>query len=194
MKTYKKTIEKPLLEIMHDNSPESPREWGCLGYFVTIERRYISPDDNKLLRNIIDITQKEVSSIEQHMEVVKREYESATNEKVLAIYPITRYEHSRIKYYRGVGSGFDYSLCGMYVITDETQKEIGVETKDFEKVIDAEIEYYNKYANGEVYGFNLYKENGELEDSCYGFYSIEEIKDFLPKEWDEEDLNDYIVD
>ena len=193
MKTYKKTIEKPLLEIMYADAI-SPREDTNLGYFITVERRYISPDDNKLLHNIIDTTQNKVSSIEQHMETVKREYENATDEKVLAIYPITRYEHSRIKYYRGVGSGFDYSLCGMYVITDKTQKEVGVEPKDFEKVVDAEVEVYNRYANGEVYGFELYDENGEFEDSCWGFYDIEDIREALPEGWENEDLNDYFVD
>lgn len=194
MKTYKTIIERPLLKIMHDDSPESPREWSNLGYFVTIEQRHTSPDDNGLLRDIINITQNEVSNINEHMEAVKKEYESATDEKVLVIYPITRYEHSGITYYRGVGGGFDSSLCGMYVITDETQKKIGVEPKDFERVVDAEIEIYNRYANGEVYGFQLYNENGEFEDSCWGFYDIEDIREALPEGWENEDLNDYFVD
>lgn len=194
MKTYKTIIEKPLLKIMHDDSPESPREWSNLGYLITVEKCYISPDNNKLLFNIISTTQNEVSNIEQHMEAVKREYENATDEKVLVIYPITKYEHSNVKYFRGVRKGFDYSLCGMYVITDKTQKEIGVEPKDFEKVVDAEIEVYNHYVNCEVYGFELRDEEGSFVDSCWGFYDIEEIREHLPQKWEDEDLNDYLVD
>jgi hypothetical protein len=59
-------------------------------------------------------------------------------------------------------------------------------------VIKSELETYTKWANGEVYGFTLYDDKGELEDSCYGFYDIDDIKEHLPAEWKDEDLTAYI--
>lgn len=56
-----------------------------------------------------------------------------------------------------------------------------------------EIEIYNKWCNGEIYRYELYDKNGEQIDSCGGFYDINDIKEYLPKEWKKENLTDYIV-
>ena len=49
-------------------------------------------------------------------------------------------------------------------------------------------------ANGEVYEFVLYDEEGNIKDSCSGFYSIDEIKDCLGEEFQDEDLNEYLIE
>jgi len=42
------------LKISHDQDAESPRNYDCnLGFFLTNERRNISPDQNEDLKNII---------------------------------------------------------------------------------------------------------------------------------------------
>ena len=53
MKTFKRTIEEPILKIKNDECPSSPREWSNLGYFIVISSRYYSPDKNDFLYNII---------------------------------------------------------------------------------------------------------------------------------------------
>jgi hypothetical protein len=60
--------------------------------------------------------------------------------------------------------------------------------------IDRELETYTAWANGEVYCFTLYDEKGELEESCCGFYDLEAIKQNLPKEWKDENMEDYLID
>ena len=80
----------------------------------------------------------------------------------------------------------------MVASTIKSAKELGVEPEDFEKVIKQEIAVYNKYVNGEVYRFTLYNEAGEIEDSCCGFYNIEDIRDHLPEDWKDEDLDEYL--
>lgn len=62
MKTYKETIEKPRLVIKYDEYSESPREWSNLGYFITVDRNYNSPDKHEILRNIVEKTGEEASS------------------------------------------------------------------------------------------------------------------------------------
>ena len=193
MKTFKTTIEKPILTISYDNYPSSPREWSNLGYFIVISKRYNSPDKNDFLYNIIKNTGDVANNQKHHIELIKEEIESSINEKVLAIYPISTYEHSGINYSLGNRHGFDYSNNGFYIVTDKTKAELGVEEKDFEAVIKAELEIYNQYCNGEVYRFELYDEEGNIVDSCSGFYSIDEIKEYLHEEFQDEDLEEYFI-
>ena len=195
MKIYTKTrtTEEPRLVIEYDGDSESPREWSNLGYFITVDRDYHSPDKNETLERIVKDTGDEAGSCEKHMKLIKKAYEEETDEKVYAIYPICKYEHSAVSYSLGTKHGFDYSNNGFYIITEQGLKEIGVRKnkKAIEKFITNELDVYTKWCNGEVYQFTLYDDQGEIEDSCGGFYDIESIREYLPKEWDKEDLNDY---
>lgn len=194
MKTIKQTITKeiPKLEISHCDYTESPRKWSNLGYFITCDRNYHSPDRHEVLETIVKRTGQEATSQAEHMKLIKIAINSLGGDKVKAIYPICKYEHSGVVYKLGSFSGFDYSNNGFYIITDKTQKELGTDKKDFEKVIKEELEVYNKYANGEVYQYCLYDDNGEVADSCGGFYDIEDIREYLPEEWSKEDLTEYV--
>jgi len=193
MKTYKTIIEKPRLEIRIDGDCESPREWSNLGYFITIDRDYKSPDNKKEFISIIEETSNEAQNQKEHIKLIKKAIEKELGEKVLAIYPVVKYEHSGISYSLGTKQGFDYSNNGFYIITEKTQKEVGTKKKDWEKVIQGELEIYNQWVNGEVYGFILYDEQGEYLDGCGGFYSIDEIKNYLPEDWKNENLEDYLI-
>lgn len=195
MKTFEKTTTttEPRLVIRYDQSPESPREWSNLGFFITVDRNYNSPDKNEHFERIVRETGNEATSQDEHMKLIKERIEEETEEKIVKIYPITKYEHGGVAYSLGHRAGFDYSNNGFYIITEVLAKELGVEPEDFEKVIKQEIAVYNKYVNGEVYGFTLYDEAGEVQDSCWGFYDIEDIRDALPSEWKDEDLDDYLI-
>lgn len=193
MKTYKKVIEQPRLVISYDEFAESPREWSSLGYFITVDNRYNSPDDLPEMGKMIKETGEEAQNQAEHIELIKKELKNSFNEKVLAIYPIVKYEHSGVVYSLGEKHGFDYSNNGFYIITDKSQKEMGVKKKDWEKVIKQELENYNQFIEGDVYKFMLYDKNGEIEDSCGGFYNIEDIRKYLPKEWAKEDLYKYLT-
>ena len=193
MKNFTKveTITSPKLVISYDESPESPREWSNLGYFITKDNNYVSPDQDDVWEDIIASTGQVAQSQEEHIDLIKKGIEEQ-GEKVLAIYPICKYEHSGVSYSLGEKHGFDFSNNGFYIITVKSQAETGTAEEDFEKAIKAELEIYNKYANGEVYYFILYNDKGEMEDSCSGLYDLEDIKDMLPEEWKDEDLAQYI--
>lgn len=191
MKTYKKIEESPRLVITYDECTYSPRENTNLGYFITIDRDYRSPDKNKQIEFIVKDTGENANNVTEHMDMIKENIENDTNEKVLAIYPVTKYEHSSVSYSLGTSNGFDCSNNGFYIITDKTQKEFGTPRKLFEDVIKSELSIYTQWANGEVYRFELFNENGENVDGCGGFYSIEDIKENLSEEWADENLADY---
>ena len=190
MKTFKTTIEKPILSITYDHYPSSPRDWSNLGYFIVVSRRYDSPDKNQFFIDIINSTSEIANNQNHHIELIKKEIESNTNERVLSIYPISQYDHSGVCYSLGNKKGFDYSNNGFYIVTDKTSAELGVKPEDFEEVIKDELKIYNKYCSGEIYDFVLYDEEGNIKDSCGGFYSIDEIKEYLPEEFQDEDLEE----
>ena len=194
MKTYKKTTtttEKRLV-INNDNGASSPRDWTNLGYFITVDRNYSSPDENETMETIIRDTGDESENIEEHMKGIIDGIEFETGDKVIAIYPITKYEHSGISYSLGTAHGFDNSNNGFYIITENSLKEVGAKKENFESIIEDEINYYNKWLNGEVYNFTLLNNKGEIKDSGYGFYSMNEIKKSLPEEWQNEDMSEYL--
>ena len=165
--TYKetKTITKNKLEISYCDYIESPRVWSNLGYFITCDRNYYSPDRNETIEAIVKQTGNEARSQAEHIELIKKEMKE-NGEKVLAIYPIVKYEHGGVVYKIGTIHGFDYSNNGFYIITEKTQEEMGTSKKDFEKVVKQELEVFNKWVNGEVYQYCLFDDDGEVVDSC----------------------------
>ncbi len=187
-----RVTQEPKLKIWNDEAPESPRVWSNLGYFITSDSNYHSPDENKQLEDIISNTADYVSDQEEHMEAIKRQVQELMDEKVLAIYPVVKYEHGNVSYSLGTAHGFDHSNNGFYIITDKSIKECGTEEKLWEENIKGELETYTKWCNGEIYGFTLLDDEGETEDSCGGFYDVEDIREYLPKEWKDEDLEEYI--
>ena len=192
MKTYKEIAEKKCLEI-YDGDCESPREWSNLGYFITVEKDYLSPDNNERLYNIVKNSGEVANCQQDHIKLIKSNYND-TDDTIIAIYPVTKYEHGAVVYSLGTKHGFDYSNNGFYIITTETQKEMGTEDKDFIKVIKQELELYNSWCNGENYHYALYNDKGELIDSCGCFYDLEDIREYLPKEYKDEDLSDYLIE
>lgn len=198
MITYTKTsiTTEPRLIIQHDEDAESPRQWDNLGYFITVDRNHTSPDSYKLqhdkIRNIIMDTAEDATDQNDHIERITKEINEQTTEKVLAIYPVVKHEHGNVVYRLATQHGFDYSNNGFYIVTDKTANLLGTPKEDFERVIKGELETYTQWVNGEVYGFTLYNEDGTLDNSCWGYYDIEDIRGELPEEFKNEDLTAYL--
>lgn len=154
-----------LIKIYYDEDGGfSPRENSNLGYFITVDRNYHSPDENEQLEAIIKETGDIATSQENHINLIKEQYDC------IAIYPIVKYEHGSVSYSLGQQHGFDYSNNGFYIITDKSQKDIGTKPKDFKKVIMQELKEYNQYISGEVYRFNSFDEYGNDIGNCGGVY------------------------
>ena len=63
--------------------------------------------------------------------------------------------------------------------------------KNISDVINQELKEYNAYINGNVYCYVLRNEKGEEVDSCCGYIDIDNIKQDLPKEYKNEDMEEY---
>lgn len=111
---------------------------------------------------------------------------------ILEIHPIYRYEHGNVVYKRGNANGFDYSNCGFYIVTANSIAGTIQTPESIAKFIDAELEIYSKWCNGEVYQFELYDDAGKLIEAMGGFYDLDEIRDELPEDYKDEDLEQYL--
>jgi len=198
------TKKNQRLTIDYDTDSESPREWSNLGYFITCDNKYNSPDDLEPLVEVIKKAGDKAISQIDHIKMIKNRFNNETVlEEIIAIFPIVKFEHGNVNYSLGSKHGFDYSNNGFYIITDKTQKELGVKPKDFKKVIKQELKMYNKYVNGEVYSFTLeekqpdnicktcqHNSGGKYEqiDAVCNFYSVNDIFDHIgenEKDWKE---------
>ncbi len=171
-------MEKVVLRIERDDSPESPREWGNLGTFLTWQRRYNSPDKNDYSdprscmeslaydytdRNTYDMTDKQIQRI------VEKHY---------IILPVYVYEHSSIAFsVHSFSDPWDSGQAGfIYVSKEDARKEYGVKRltakvrAKVEKVLESEVEVYGQWVNGDVWGFVLEDDKGDTIDACWGFY------------------------
>jgi len=195
MKTYKIMVEKPRLVIKNDTEAESPRKAiNNIGYFIAIERIDHSPDNNESLIQIINVAQKVSSNLKDHMKEICFLIKKRLNEKVVYIKPITKIEYGEVKYLLGEYIGFNYSLCGFYIVTNKTLKKYKAKKEEIETIVQEEFNYYNMWLNGEVYRYVLYDKKGNIEQNVVGIYNFEHIYDYLPSEWQDEELTEYFED
>lgn len=192
MKTFETTVTRPLLEITHDDMCESPRtSMPNVGRMTVLSNRSYSPDPQFV--DVVKSTGNRAKNSENHIELVRKELMEA-GEDVLFIFPINKYEHGGVKYSLGSNFGFDYSNNGFYIVTRELAEGMvtDLSEENIRSIVESEIETYNSWVNGEVYMFTLYDSDGDVEDSCSGFYAVEDIMEHLSEEWKDEDLNDYV--
>ncbi|MBS9767822.1 MAG: hypothetical protein KGV44_09835 [Flavobacteriaceae bacterium] len=192
MKTIDITITKPQLEIYYDDDTESPREWSNLGLIVS-KQSIITDEECKPL--VQDLINSQARNIEEHLQEMEKIVADYFDSEVVFSIPLLKYEHSGVKYYAGYNdSGWDCGCVGFVFVTESKLKEMGTEN-DFDKIsqsIDNEMETLTQWVNNEVYRFVLLDEQGEEVERCTGFYDLEHIKEYLPKEWQNEDLEQYI--
>ena len=160
------------LEIMIDDTCESPREWDNLTIIVALKNYHY---------NIGDI---QVENSEELRQILK-------DKKAKYAIPLYMYEHSGIslKCFEDktmvsypFDDQWDAGCIGMVFTTEELLKDTGLTHMTKNEVIDqmkAEVNVYSSWCNGECYGFRLSKvsdcdkcnQTVEQEiDSCYGFY------------------------
>lgn len=82
--------------------------------------------------------------------------------------PVTRYEHTQVRYYRGAGRGFDYAICGViFAPLKDIRQEYGVKriTKKIRQrvmdVFDKELATFTNYENGDVLTLDYYADASE---------------------------------
>lgn len=163
-----------IIEIHQDEDPESPREWDNLGTMACFHPRYDLGDNHEW-----------PNTLEGRLEFIDF---LAKNQKNLIALPLYLYDHSGLRIKVGSFQGllpqghaeFDTMKVGyIYVEKDKVRNEFGKWTKQNRdkatKVLEAEVETYDRYLSGSVYGYLVKDEDGEIQNSCWGFYGMDHV-------------------
>jgi hypothetical protein len=165
------------VEIELDFDPESPREWDNNGIMLCFHRRYGLGDKT-------DLQSSDFENWQEVAEYLERE------EKAICIMPLYLYDHSGLRIKVGSFSGilpqghaeFDSGQVGFIYTTLEqlnkgghnfTENITPEQMNQVQKWLEGEVETYDQYLSGQVYGYCIKNEEGEILDSCYGFYEYD---------------------
>jgi hypothetical protein len=148
------------VEVVADFDPISPRDDDNLGTIYYSSQRY------KLGDECVD----------------KSEIDRIINDPQMIHLPVYAYIHSGVCLNTtGFSCPWDSGMSGIIAVSKEDiRRRYGVKritAKLMEKVFNAlraEVEIYSAYINGDVFGFQVRDDNGDIVDSCYGFYSERE--------------------
>jgi hypothetical protein len=165
------TLKNHKIKIIQDNDPTSPREDDNLGIMVCFHGRYNLGDNHDYNKNNYDSWNELEKAIEK-------------NEKPLAILPLYLYDHSGITISTApFGCRWDSGQVGFIFTTREKVSELmGANVtrnskklrEKLEKQLIGEVETYDQYLTGDIYGYEIYDEEENLVDSCWGYYGQEE--------------------
>ena len=173
--------------ISQDDLTESPREWDKLTTMVCFHSRYNLGDDH-------DIDHNDYNGWDEMEEAIMRD------EKPLVIEPLYLYDHSGITIStEPFGCRWDSGQIGFVYITQENIDSYGLviggeETwNDYLQRLSLrlknEVKIYDDYICGNVYYYQIEDENGEVVDSCGGFYGdlnksgmLEYLREYLTAE------------
>lgn len=174
------------IRIVHDNDPESPREWDNIGTMVCAHRRYKLGDDDgmsKALDLIYEhLTDKQLNDMEfdaSHVPDIERALE-ATGQAVLL--PLYLYDHSGITMKCSpFGCPWDSGKVGfIFVSKSKARSEYNWKLinksriEKLQKHLEGEVEVYDQYLTGDCWGFEILKED-EVSESCWGFFGYDPL-------------------
>ena len=95
-----------------------------------------------------------------------------------AIMPLYLLDHSglamRVSRFMEDPGGWDTSFVGFILDTAKTREETGAPEDKVEEGLRSEVKVYDQYLQGEVYGYVINDEDGDEEDSCWGFLGDQE--------------------
>lgn len=156
------------LRIVYDQDPPNPRkDFDPFGTFIASHRRY----------NFGDVQVNGQAEIEEHLKSAR------------VVLPVYLYDHSvqRVSTQSFIGRAqhaeWDSGQLGVIYATNAQIRENfalrpnQLITKRVEQqardLLTAEIEEYDQYISGQVYGYILEDAQGNVLDSCWGFFGLE---------------------
>jgi hypothetical protein len=182
------------VSIAYDEDAESPREWDTFTKMICFHKRYNLGDKHDYKHNDYESWEELGAAI-------------TDREKPILIKPLYLYDHSGITIStKPFGCNWDSGQVGFVVVTQQTLDDYGFTIAEneswnryYERIesrVEEDIKIYDSFITGEVYRFLIEDKDGDVLDSCGGFYGdyqdsglIEYIKDSLsPEEFEELDL------
>jgi hypothetical protein len=160
------TIEKDgfTLTIEQDPYPDDPRNWDNAGVMYCSHRNY-NLGDEQFKANMFDSWDE----VEEYL---------IEERQAKVILPLYLYDHSGITMNTtGFSCGWDSGRVGFIYLDKDTilkeweyKKLTKERRKKLEDYLRTEVQTYDQYLTGDVYWYGITDENGELVDSCGGYY------------------------
>jgi hypothetical protein len=168
-------LNNKTVEIYLDEDPQNPRENDNADTMVCFHGRYNLGDKHNYRSSDFsgwDAIEKQI--IEDHNPV--------------AIFPLYMLDHSGLTLSTSAFScPWDSGQIGFVFISREValkenhSKRVTNKIKEWaERYIKASVEEYDQYLRGDVYGYVIKDEEGNQEDSCWGFFGFEAVKEAVP--------------
>jgi hypothetical protein len=165
----------------------TPRDWDNIGKMICWHNRY-TLGDKKLLENYSYSKDCKLSNLTENCngwdeveEVLKNEFDA------VVILPLFLYDHSGISirtYSHGQHAGWDGGYVGFIYATKadilkgwDKKKLTKSLLEKANKCLEGEVETYSQYLEGDVFCFTVEDADGEIVESCGGFYGMEAVKE-----------------
>ena len=153
------------LEIKRDEDPESPRTFDNLGHMVLFHRDGYG-DSHKM-----------------SVEDAKALYAKIQKGDGVAL-PVFMYEHGGVTIStKAFSCPFDSGQVGfIYADKEMIRNNWGCKVVTKKRlaqalsILQSEVDTYDKYLTGDVHGYIIKDEDGEVVDSCWGFYGLDDAK------------------
>jgi len=151
---YTESLNGLEIKILFEEDAESPDTWRDKGAFLVgyHDQFYVTRDDI--------ISKTEVKGLFSGEEI------SQTADYY--IFPLSTYIHSGVALYLGSYKKdcWDSCLVGAVLIS---RKELDTEKQAYSYAENL-VKTWNDYLSGNVYGYEIYSPEGDIIDSCWGFY------------------------
>lgn len=169
------------VRLVRDSDPQSPRDWDNMGTMVCFHGRYNLGDKH-------DYKSDDYNGWDEMEAAIERDNPGGI------ILPLYLYDHSGITMNTtGFHCPWDSGRVGFIVASAAKIREcfaVKRITKAIRKRATAslvsEVEVYDDFLTGNVYGFEVLDEEGEVTDSCWGFFGSDPFKNGIAEHVPEE--------
>ena len=180
------------LRIITDFNPINPREWDNVGTMAYKHSHYELGE--KKIENPIEWLERMLGLVHRGIQNKNRfkELEDKFFKEYIAL-PLYLYDHSgiTIRTYPFSCPWDSMKVGYIYIAKSIARSEFGwkqiTQLREMEALnyLNNEVKVFDQYLTGDVYGFVI-EEDGEIVDSCYGFYGTEWDKNGLIEQIPEE--------
>lgn len=174
------------IELVHDDSAESPREWDNLGTIVTTDNRYFSLQE----KSSYDLEDLKLAYSDPDLDSAPQD--------IAAILPIYMYAHSGVTISTSNSNypftdRWDAGQVGFIYITEEKVKHEGIDPEKVATYLRGEIDTLDQWLRGDVWGYRVLDQNDNEIESCWGFFGDEVATQEARSVIDHLRANDYEV-
>lgn len=151
------------LRILTDDDPDSPANWDNLGQIAYCSDRYTLGTE-RVSRDRLD------------------EIAAGIEDGSLIGLPVYAYIHGGVTISTGAFScPWDSGQCGFVYCKASDAEDEWAGDPHFRanaiRVLSGEVKTFDQYLRGDIYGYVIEGKDGDVVDSCWGFYGIEHAEE-----------------